>query len=130
MAQETARTDAARMGEVAGGGDDGFLLEGVWAYRLYTVLKGVAIWNDGGQIEFFREFPLPLGAQAGGDNDKGLPLPLRPHLGDDQAGLDDFAEARLVRQNRALHEGGTERIQRLLRLMRVEGHPRVGKGGR
>ena len=104
--------------------------KGVWYPGFYTVLKGVAVKNDSGQIELFHESSLLLGAQVGGENDENPPLLLCPHLGDNQVDINGYAKVHLVRQNGTLHEREMEREQRRFHLMRVEINPRVGKGGR
>lgn len=53
------------------------------------------------QAEFVLQLLMPLLAQIGRDDDEHLAPPLRPALGDDQPGLDGFAQTHFIGQDDA-----------------------------
>jgi len=63
--------------------------------------KGLAVKDKGGKEEFVRELGAPLLADRSWKDEENAAVARGPELGEDDAAFDSFAEAGLVRKERA-----------------------------
>jgi hypothetical protein len=105
-------------GELVGANEDfAGLVKGV---DEATLAEGWRFEDFGGEAEFIEEFLLPLLAEGGGKNEKDAAAALGPALGDDEGGLDGFAEADFVSKDDAFGEGGADGEEGGVDLVGVE----------
>ena len=114
--------------ELVGAEQDLVGVEGIGRPGGDGLVVGLGLQDAARQEELFLKLLVPLLAQVGRGDDQDAPLALRPALREDQTRLDGLAEPDLVGEDRPPGQGGAEREQRGLDLVRVQVHLRIDKG--
>ena len=83
-------------GELVGGDKHAERIKGVAGTFLDSLLEGFSLQYRSSNAELVSQFLMPLLAQIGRSDHENTTLALRPTLGNEQAGLNGFAEANLI----------------------------------